>query len=193
MKVGTIYKGKSEIHSIIFNRVWAMPNAWTFKIGPIKELLGRYVGDGYNWVDPFAGKNSPARTTNDHNPEMKEFYKREGQLHSTMEAVEFAKKVSHTKGFAGVIFDPPYSFRQISEHYKVIGKKAGRLDTSSNFYEKVKSVLCEKVHIGGHVISFGWNSNGFGKKRGYKIIEILLVSHGGSKNDTIVTVEQRIK
>ena len=46
------------------NRVWAMPNKWTFKIKPIEDLLFRYnVNSG--WVDPFAGMNSPAEFTND--------------------------------------------------------------------------------------------------------------------------------
>lgn len=30
---------------------------------------------------------------------------------------------------------------------------------------------------------------GLGKNRGFKMTRILLVAHGGSKNDTIVTVE----
>ena len=42
---------------------------------------------------------------------------------------------------------------------------------------------------GGIVLSCGWNSMGIGKTRGFEIIEILLVAHGGAKNDTIVTVE----
>jgi len=53
---------------MIINRVWAMPNKWTFTIKPIAELLARYVGDGKGWVDPFAGKNSPAELCNDLNP-----------------------------------------------------------------------------------------------------------------------------
>lgn len=186
MKVGTIYKGKSETSDIIFKRVWAMPSAWTFTIRPVKELLQRYMGEsGANWVDPFAGKNSPAWTTNDMNPDMPAMYH--------MEALDFAKAIHHEWGYTGILFDPPYSFRQISEHYKSIGMKATKMQTSMAFYEKVKSALCEKVKIGGYVISFGWNSNGFGKRRGYKIVEILMIAHGGSKNDTIVTVEQRIK
>jgi hypothetical protein len=45
----------------IFNRVRAGPNAQTFKIKPIAELLLRYVlNNGDGWVDPFAGDNSPA-------------------------------------------------------------------------------------------------------------------------------------
>jgi hypothetical protein len=33
---------------------------------------------------------------------------------------------------------------------------------------------------------------GMGKNRGFKIKRILLVPHGGAKNDTIVTVEVKL-
>lgn len=41
----------------------------------------------------------------------------------------------------------------------------------------------------GIAICFGWNSMGLGKNRKFMMEEVLLVPHGGSKNDTIVTVE----
>lgn len=195
-KIGTVYKGKQETQEILFSRVWAMPNAWTFKIGPIAHLLKRYVPKtGGEWLDPFAGMNSPAQFTNDMNPEMAKFYKNAKgkypvRYHYTREALDFAKLWE--RKFNGILFDPPYSFRQISEHYKGLGQKATQMQTSMAFYEKVKSALCELVVPGGYVISFGWNSNGFGKRRGFKIVEIMMVAHGGSKNDTIVTVEQKI-
>lgn len=43
----------------------------------------------------------------------------------------------------------------------------------------------------GICLSFGWNTNGVGKKREFEIIEILVVAHGGSKNDTLCTVEKK--
>ena len=45
------------------------------------------------------------------------------------------------------------------------------------------------IKPGGYAICCGWTSQGLGKNRGFEMIEILLVPHGGSKNDTIVTVE----
>ena len=42
-----------------------MPNKWTFKIPAIADLITRYVGDGDGWLDPFAGRYSPAKLTND--------------------------------------------------------------------------------------------------------------------------------
>lgn len=188
MKAGTVYRGAQVDKEVIFSRVWAMPNAWTFKIGPIARLLERYVpAGGENWIDPYAGYNSPAEFRNDLDPD--------ANAQFNVSALEFADilKTSYThRIFDGILYDPPYSFRQISEHYKALGRKATQLDTSMAFYEKAKSAFCELVRQGGLAISFGWNSNGFGKARGFEIIEIRLVAHGGSKNDTICVVERKL-
>lgn len=164
-----------------FKRVFAQSNRWTFRIKPIKELLNKYVGDGKNWVDPYAGKTSPAEITNDLNKEMPT------KFH--MDAKDFC--LSLTGEYAGILFDPPYSYRQVSEHYAKNGIKASQLDTSYNFYNRVMNAAYKKIKDGGYAISFGWNSNGFGKKRGFEIVEILLVAHGSHHNDTIVTVERK--
>lgn len=191
---------KHDHRPVKFTRVWAMPNHQTFKIPAIKRLLDRYVvanrwrKKGEDWADPFCGDNSPAWRKNDHNPE------RGGPAAKHMEALEFVKDLKriysvrpHTMSkLVGVLFDPPYSFRQISEHYKQLGQKATKRDTSMAFYEKVKSELADLVETGGYAISFGWNTNGFGITRGFRIVEILMVAHGGSKNDTIVVVEQKV-
>jgi len=164
-------------------RKWAMPSQHTFTIKPIRELLNRYIYDGANWIDPFAGENSPAEFTNDHNPEKPTTHH--------MEAIDFVELFENNK-FDGALFDPPYSYRQVSEHYKVLGKKATQLDTSTNFYNRVLNPLANKIKIGGICISFGWNTNAMGKNRGFEIIEILIVAHGGHHNDTLVTVEKKI-
>jgi hypothetical protein len=168
--------------NIPMTRIWAMPSKWTFTIKPIKNLLQRYVSDGRNWVDPFAGENSPAEITNDLNPD------RPTKFH--LEAKEFCKQLPDS--LSGVLFDPPYSPRQISECYKGIGREVFMTDTQTSFYSDVKNLLAPKVKTGGIVICCGWNSMGFGINRGFEMIEILLVPHGGAKNDTIVTVERKL-
>lgn len=160
-------------------RTWAIPSKATFTIQPIKELLGKYVNGGNGWIDPFAGANSPAEFTNDLNPDMPTKWH--------LKAEDFVKELDGP--FEGAIIDRPYSYRQISEHYKIFGLKATELDTSYNFIARVINHLANKIRTGGYAISFGWNSNGFGKGRGFEIVEILLVAHGGHHNDTIVTVE----
>lgn len=49
------------------DRIWAMPNKWTFQIPPIAALLKEEMTGGI-WIDPFAGKSSPAHIKNDLNP-----------------------------------------------------------------------------------------------------------------------------
>lgn len=93
------------------DRVWAMPNKWTFQIQPIAGLLAKYVGDGKGWIDPFAGMCSPAEITNDLNP------KNKAQYH--LDALDFLNTLNGNK-YQGVLFDPPYSLRQMQECYEGI-------------------------------------------------------------------------
>ena len=169
-------------NDVIINRVWAMPNSQTFTIKPIKELLSRYIDNGI-WVDPFV-RNSIFKDrmslTNDLNPEIEATH--------NLEALEFLKSIPD-ESVDGVLFDPPYSFRQIMECYNGIGRKVFQTDTNGSFYADKKNEIARITKSGGKVISFGWNSMGIGKTRGFKMVDILLVPHGGSKNDTIVTVE----
>lgn len=169
---------------MIINRVWAMPNKWTFTIKPIAELLARYVGDGKGWIDPFAGGNSPAEITNDLNPDKPTAYH--------LDALEFLKSL---KGiFNGCIFDPPYSPRQVKECYKSIGRHMEQDDALLGYKRgQYKAVVAPLIMPAGIVISCGWNTVGMGKGLGFSIVEILLVCHGSDHNDTIVTVERKIQ
>lgn len=168
---------------MIINRVWAMPNRWTFEIPPIRKLIYKYGGDFKGWIDPFAGMNSPAEIRNDLNPEMPAEY----HLH----AKEFADQI---KGmFNGVLFDPPYSLTQVKECYDDYGLDLVEHNDHQEFPNNVIKRLAPKIIIGGIAIRFGWNTNGFGKNMGFEMIEILLVHHSGKHNDTIVTVERKFQ
>lgn len=170
---------------MIINRVWAMPNKWTFKIPPIANLLTRYVGDGKGWVDPFAGMYSPAELTNDLNPSM--------PTQSHTDALTFLSSLNSHR-FNGAIFDPPYSITQARQCYEGFGFNELRIKpTSMQYWATIKNYLAQLVWVNGFVLCFGWSSMGLGKNRGFKMVEILLVAHGGSKNDTICTVEQKIQ
>lgn len=158
-----------------------MPNKWTFIIKPIRDLIYKYIGDGSGWIDPFAGENSPAEITNDLNPERPSMF----HLHAKYFAIQLLDK------YNGVLFDPPYSLRQTKECYDSFGYGMTQEDTQY-FPNNIKKILANKIKLGGYAICFGWNSGGFGKGLGFEMIEILLVSHGGSHNDTIVTVEKKI-
>ena len=166
---------------MILSRKWAMPSKHTFKIKPIALLLQKYVGNGIGWIDPFAGENSPAEITNDMNPS------KPAQFH--LHAKDFAKQL--TGIYEGCLFDPPYSLRQVKECYDAIGVKLFADDTQ-RFPQNVKEIITPKIKNGGIVITFGWNSQGFGKNLGFEMIEVLLIPHGRGHNDTIVTVERKV-
>lgn len=167
---------------MIINRVWSMPSKHTFTIRPIAALLRRYIGDGTGWIDPFAGFNSPASLTNDLNPETPAMY----HLH----ALDFSKQLQGE--FEGVLFDPPYSLTQVKECYKSFGKENFMRNDVNHFPYDIQNEIAPHIKLGGYAITCGWNSNGFGKKRGFEIIEILLVAHGRQHNDTIVTIEKKV-
>lgn len=170
------------MNTIKINRIWAMPNKWTFTIKPIEELLSRYVGDGIGWADPFSGETSPAEFTNDIDPN------RKAKFH--LDAIDFSKQVPV---ITGILFDPPYSLEQCKRSYENVGRKFTMKDGQiCGRWTELKTELSTKLKVGGIVISFGWNSEGFGKKRGFEIVEILLVPHGSGHNDTICTVERKI-
>jgi len=162
-------------------RKWAMPNRWTFTIKPIKDLmyeegipinrpLTAYCSKT-KWCDPFAGKNSPADVTNDI-IEVANF---------NMDALEFLKS-REDEEFDGVLYDPPYSITQARQY----GKKEY---ASMKYWADCKNEIARIIKPGGKAICFGWNSMGLGKNRRFEMTRILLVAHGGSKNDTICTVE----
>lgn len=157
-----------------------MPNANTFSVRPIGDFVSRYL-HGVT-VDPFARNSGLATHTNDLNPETT------AQHH--MDAVEFLEMLSE-KGIKAdvVIFDPPYSPRQISECYAAAGKKAGMIDTqNAALYAKCRAAIRKICGQGSLVLSFGWNSCGMGP--GWEAEEIMLVAHGGAHNDTICMVER---
>lgn len=165
---------------IIFSRKWEMPNRNTFDIKCIKELIGKYHNSSLFSIDPFANKNRIASVTNDIDPSVNADF--------SMDAIDFIKSFdSGSVDF--VLYDPPYSPRQVSECYKKLGKTVNMQTTQSSFWGNLKKEVARVLKPGGIVISFGWNSNGIGKKNNMKIVEVLNVAHGGHHNDTICTVE----
>lgn len=169
---------------ILITRAWSMPNRWTFRMKPASALLDKYVKDlGAGWADPFCGHSLLAQHRNDLDP------KNAFATHHS-EAKEFLMQF-HPDSLSGVLFDPPYSPRQITECYKKIGKKTTQQDTQ-NQWTKEKDLIALIIKPEGYCISFGWNSNGLGKKRGFEIVEVLMIAHGAAHNDTIITVERKV-
>lgn len=160
-------------------RVWAMPSSNTFDILPIRKLIEDELTAGV-WIDPFANKNKLASITNDLNPDYDTDY--------NLDALQFMK-MFEAESIDGVLYDPPYSPRQVAECYHGIGMEVTSKTTRASFWGNQKKEISRIVKPGGKVISFGWNSGGIGRKYGFEISKILLVPHGGWHNDTICVVE----
>lgn len=163
------------------DRVWAMPSMHTFTILPIKQLLLEEMGQDELWIDPFAGENSLAKITNDLNPNKPTMYH--------MQALDFLKMFDD-ESVDGVLYDPPYTLRQVKECYDEFGIDIswdGRCTFWSDQLDEIRRIV--KPH--GKLIKFGYNSNGAGNQREFTMTRILLVPHGGPHNDTIVTVEEK--
>lgn len=162
-----------------------MPNKHTFLIKPISDLLKQEINTNIElWGDPYCGYNSPAQITNDLNPKIK--------ATNHIDALEWLESFPDNH-FDGILFDPPYSLRQLKECYESIGIKPDPDIFKSSYYSKQKKEIARIVKPNGKVLCFGWNSNGIGKTNGFQMLKILLIPHGGSHNDTIITVEQSIK
>ena len=166
---------------------FGMPNGKTFGILPITKFINRWVCGAGVIVDPFSGGSQVGTITNDLNPDI--------ESHFHMEAEEFCLSLCKDGVQADVVlFDPPYSPRQISELYKSVGLTVGMKETqNARLYRRVRDRFDPIVRVGGCVLSFGWNSNCMGEKRGYVIEEILLVRHGSAHNDTICVAEKKIE
>lgn len=166
----------------IVDRYWAMPDKHTFSIPPIKDLLDRYWIKGVS-IDPFANTSTLASITNDLDPSFNTNYH--------LDALDFLTMFG-ADSVDVVLYDPPYSPRQVSESYRKLGCTVNMETTQASYWRRHKEQISRIVRPGGIVISCGWNSGGIGMKYGFKALHIRLVAHGGSHNDTIVVVERRL-
>lgn len=175
--------GESELK---FQRVWAMPCGNTFSIKPIKQMIEYDVarlGKDAVIVDPFANSSTFGTITNDLNPEFNTTYH--------LDALTFLSQLE-TESADMVLYDPPYSITQASELYQDFGKE--KLDISvanMAYWSNCKDEVARILKPNGVCISFGWNTNGLGENRGFVRTDILIVSHGGSRNDTLCTREEK--
>lgn len=148
-----------------------MPSKNTFDIKPIAEVISRYYNE--NSIDPFANKNRIASITNDIDPSY--------GCNFSMGAKDFLSTLAD-QSIDLVLYDPPYSPRQVSECYKSLGKTVNMQTTQASYWSVQKKEIGRIVKPGGIVITCSWNSGGIGIKYGFEPIEILMVAHGGWHN-----------
>jgi hypothetical protein len=184
------WKGRNPKREITMkiDRKWSMPNKDTFSIAPIRDLIHDLViektlGNKGVICDPFVGLSPFADVclyTNDLNPDI--------EANSHIDALEFLQSLP-VSSVDLMLFDPPYSPRQVSEVYKRFGKTVNMQTTQASYWSKLKQEISRITKSGGKCVTCGWNSGGIGNSYGFYIERILLVPHGGWHNDTICTVE----
>jgi hypothetical protein len=178
--LGRVRGAIQGVRTMIIRRQWTMPNSNTFEIEPIKQLIQCYANGVI--VDPFANSNKFGTITNDINPAFDTTYH--------LDATDFLKQLNDNCADV-VLYDPPYSPRQVAECYKQFGQTVNMETTQASYWSEQKKEISRILKPNGICITCSWNSGGIGMKYGFEIIEILLVPHGGWHNDTIVTVERK--
>ena len=162
--------------NIKFSRIWAMPNKRTFSIPPIAKFISRRLSVSQNSCDPFCGDTLLTKYRND-------------IRYSGIPSEIWLKQLA-SESMDLVLYDAPYSPRQLKECYDDIG--ASLHDTKSSVWKVWKEEIARITSKDGVVLSFGWQSSGIGKSLGFKIEEILLVPHGGNHHDTICVAERKL-
>lgn len=166
------------------SRFFSMPTRNTFSIKVVESFVRNYI---YEFpadrvvVDPFCGKSLLGTLRNDINKgcETASFHQ---------DAIEFLGGLANDSADV-VLLDPPYSPRQIAESYA--GRGGSWDGRHPAFMARIRDHAARITRSGGVVLSFGWNSTGLGAKRGFDLIELMLVNHGGSHNDTICIAERK--
>lgn len=86
--------------------------------------------------------------------------------------------------FDTVILDPPYNVRKAREKYN--GEYQGK-------FTAVKEQVKTLVRPGGLVVHCGYQTPGMGISRGFELVEVCNIAHGGDINDTLICIEQRVE
>ena len=163
---------------------FCMPSHETFKMKPIRELLEEVVPREGFGIDPFARRRHGFASIGGYNdliPECEVDYHRG--------ALAFLE-VWGDESIDWVLFDPPYSLRQLKECYDGIGQAMTQHE-SQRFFADVKREIIRVLKPGGIVISFGWHSGGVGAKARFTRTHYLSLYHGGIHNQTIITVDRK--
>ena len=87
---------------MIIKRKWIMPNHNTFEMKPVREFINKNI-KGLS-CDPFARGSKLANITNDLNKNFDTDF--------NLDALDFLKLWPNNH-FDSILFDPPYSLRQI--------------------------------------------------------------------------------
>jgi hypothetical protein len=160
---------------IIFDRIFSMPNKNTFEMKPARDFIYKYLGGSNRTYDPFCGHSKIAAFRND-------------LILTGIDSKDWLQSLDDCCAEL-VLFDPPYSPRQLKECYNNIGQPLH--DTKSSVWKLWKDEIARITESGGYVLSFGNNSGGIGMDNGFEMERIRLIPHGGNHYDTICTAERK--
>ena len=152
------------------------PRRYTFEAPKVKEWTEQWCHGGV--LNLFAGKTvldvCELRVDLDENMPA-DYY---------MDAYEFVVKcVNEGVKFDTIILDPPWNYRKAREKYE--GRWIGKLT-------KVKNLIPQILNDNGVVISWGYDTVGMSKSRGFKKVAICLVCQNGDHNDFMGLVEEKL-
>lgn len=153
-----------------------MPNKNTFKMKPAKDFIYAYLGKTNRTHDPFCGASKIAVFRND-------------IALTGIDSKDWLESIDDNSAEL-VLFDPPYTPRQLKECYNSMGVSLH--DTKLSVWKIWKNEIARITEPGGVVLSFGNNSMGIGKKNGFQMGRVRLIPHGGNHYDTICTAERKI-
>ena len=127
-------------------RIPSKPNKNTFSIPPIRKWIEEHLVGSEITIDPFARHSKIAHWTNDINPECGTDF--------CMDALDFLRKFDDEEVDA-VLFDPPYSLRQLKECYDGLGRDLTSHE-SKYFFSDLRNEIARVLRPGGVGVSFGW-------------------------------------
>ena len=153
-------------NQVKINWAWAMPNHKTFSIKPI-SIMRKEELTFKNYIEPFP-------------------------FQSKLDCFDYLSQFEDNSIDESEI-DPPYTKRQVSEWYNEKQIKVTGWHTSSGWIAKLKDEIMRVMKPGGKVITYAYNTSGMGITRGFEKTRILIVNHGAEHNDTLCTVERKLK
>lgn len=154
-----------------------MPRKWTFQMPKTRAWVESHLtGDVLNL---FGGVVRLPRAV--HN-DIETRHLLDGDINR--DAYDLSLWTDLSGHFDTVVFDPPYSAHQRVVSYGLAGRRQQCVSHARDVVEYV-------LKPGGRVISLGWNSTGMSVGRGFSKLDLLVVNHGGSHNDTLVLLEKR--
>jgi hypothetical protein len=141
-----------------------------------------------NVLDLFARNQRVANVTNDLNPEFNTTYNMEANSCATLILEKYGPE-----SFDIIIFDPPYNNRAIKDHYDYIGVKLELWQTKKP-WDDAKEACAKLLKPGGIFIHLGYHVKGLKTRRGFEIVEGLILSNYGMpyQNDILLTVEKKL-